>query len=106
MGIYSMIKKEFKFLSSYNFKISFNKRSGSYYFAVWTNENICIMVLYDLTDQKPVTIRTYDADSLGTVYDATVYKEELVCNFKKPKEKIRYAAEWLKNAIENKIISI
>lgn len=107
MGRYAMIKKEFEFLTRvYGFKIRLKQKHGAYYYIVWTNQNISIMVLYDERVDEPVTIRIYDAYSLGTVYDAVEYKNEFSQSSRKPREKIRCAAEWLKNAIADGIIKV
>lgn len=99
MGRYAMLKKEFKFLAKvYGFKICMKQKSGSYYFIEWTNPNKNIMVLYDEQDEVPLTIRIYDADSLG--FDAAEYKNEFT-QTGKPRENIRSAAEWLRSAIED-----
>ena len=46
-------------------------------------------------------IRIYDADCFGTAYDdVDVYREELYITRGSPKERIRYAANWLREAIE------
>lgn len=100
-----MIKKEFDFLPKlYGFKIFMRQKHGAYYFITWTNSNIKVMVLYDLLDEKPLSIRIYDADSFS--FDAVEYKDEFVQNKKTPRESIHQAAEWLKRAIENKIIIV
>lgn len=102
-----MIKNEFDFLAKlYDFEISFVQKSGSYCFVAWTNSKIKIKVLYDATDKDPVSILTYDADSLGTIYDTTEYKDEFVTDARKSREKIHCAAEWLKSAIANEMIVI
>lgn len=105
MGRYAEIKKEFDFLeTNYGFAKYMKQKHGSYYFIIWSNSSTKIMTLYDDTDQQPMLIRVYDADSLG--FDAVEYKDELICDSKSPKEKIRYAGAWLKKAIENKAIVV
>lgn len=107
MREFSMIKKEFEFLTRlYGFEIVQKQKSGSYCFVDWSNSIINIKVLYDVTDKRPVSILTYDADSLGTYYDITRYQDELITTARKSCEKIHYAAEWLKNAIADKTIQI
>lgn len=107
MGRYATLKKEFEFLAKiYGFEICLKQKHGAYYFIEWTNRKISIMVLYDERVEDPVTIRIYDADSLGTVYDAVEYKNEFVQSIGTPREKIRRAAEWLGNAIANKHIIV
>ncbi len=107
MGRYTMLKKEFEFLTrTYGFEICLKQKHGAYYFIEWTNRNKSIMVLYDERVEDSVTIRIYDADSLGTVYDAVEYKNEFVQGIGTPREKIRRAAEWLKNAIADKSIIV
>ena len=107
MGIYSLIKKEFSFLTIlYGFQIYDRQKHGSYYYITWTNSTIKIKILFDCTDVNPVSILTYDADSLGTCYDVTRYQDELVTMTRKDREKIHDAAEWLKNAIADKTIQI
>lgn len=107
MGIYSKLKKEFMFLKDeYGFNISMKQKSGSYYYINWTNPNRNIMVLYDCCDEEdlPITIRVYDADSFG--FDATIYRKEFDQSSSKPREQIHCAAEWVRKAIEDKIIMI
>lgn len=108
MGIYSKLKKEFMFLQDeYGFKISMKQKSGSYYYINWTNPNRNIMVLYDCCDEEdlPITIRVYDADSFS--FDATIlYRKEFDQSSSKPREQIHCAAEWVRKAIEDKIIMI
>ena len=113
MGRYSIIKKEFSFLESeYGFQKQMKQRSGSYYFVVWTNARRNIMVLYDdQTNERlesPVYIRVYNADCFGTAYDdVEVYRKELQLPLgSSPRARIHYAAEWLKKAIQNKVVEI
>ena len=106
MGRYATLKREFEFLAkTYGFEISLKQKHGAYYYIVWANPNKNIMVLYDEQVEDPITIRIFDADSLGTVYDAVEYKDEFDQRSGSPQEKIRRAAEWLSNAIaDQKII--
>ena len=107
MGRYSTLKKEFEFLANiYGFRIYLKQKHGAYYYIIWTNSNKNIMVIYDEQVEDPITIRIYDADSLGTVYDAVEYKDEFEQRSGAPREKIRRAAEWLSNAIANKRIIV
>ena len=112
MGRYSELKREFTFLeTTYGFKPYMKQKSGSYYYIAYTNEKRDVMVLYDDTVQKkiesPIWIRVYDADSLGTSYDdVDVYRGELFIPSGSPKERIRYAAAWLKRAIADNIVKI
>ncbi len=107
MGRYATLEKEFKFLAkTYGFKICLKQKRGAYYFIEWTNQNISIMTLYDERVEDPITIRIYDAYSLGTSYDAVEYKNEFKQRSGSPREKIRRASEWLKNAIENEYIIV
>ena len=107
MGRYATLKKEFEFLvKTYGFEICLKQKHGAYYFIEWTNQNISIMALYDERVEDPITIRIYDADSLGTVYDAVEYKNEFEQRSGSPREKIRRAAEWLSTAIANKHIIV
>ena len=107
MGRYAVLKKEFEFLAKiYGFEICLKQKHGAYYFIEWTNRNTSIMVLYDERVEDPVTIRIYDADSLGTVYDAVEYKNEFAQSSGTPREKIRRAAGWLKTAIADKSIIV
>ncbi len=107
MGRYATLKKEFGFLAStYGFEISLKQKHGAYYFIEWTNQKINIMVLYDERVEDPITIRIYDADSLGTVYDAVEYKDEFEQRSGTPREKIRRAAEWLGSAIGDNRIKV
>lgn len=104
MGRYATLKKEFEFLAkTYGFEIRLKQKHGAYYYIVWTNPNKNIMVIYDEQVEDPLSIRVYDADSLG--FDATEYKKEFAQRTGTPREKIRCAAEWLNNAIaDNRII--
>ena len=107
MGRYTMLKKEFEFLTRvYGFEICLKQKHGAYYYIEWTNRKISIMVLYDERIENSITIRIYDADSLGTVYDAVEYNNEFEQRNLSPREKIRRAAEWLNNAISNKRIIV
>ena len=107
MGKYAVLKKEFEFLArDYGFEINMTQKHGAYYYIVWANPNKNIMVLYDEQVEDPITIRIFDADSLGTVYDAVEYKNEFEQRSGSPQEKIRRAAEWLSNAIANKRIIV
>lgn len=107
MGRYATLKKEFEFLvKTYGFEICSKQKHGAYYFIEWTNQNISIMALYDERVEDPITIRIYDADSLGTAYDAVEYKNEFEQRSGSPREKIRRAAEWLSTAIANKHIIV
>lgn len=103
MGRYSTLKKEFRFLANiYGFRIYLKQKHGAYYYIIWTNQKINIMVLYDEQVEIPITIRVYDADSFG--FDAMEYKDEFEQRSGTPREKIRRAAEWLKGAIADKTI--
>lgn len=108
MGIYSIIEKEFEFLTKvYGFERCDSQKSGSYYYIDLTNSKINIKVLYDLCNKKrPVSIFIYDADSLGTIYDVDEYTEEFVVEGGTPRDRLRRASEWLKSAITNKTIVI
>ena len=107
MGRYATLKREFEFLAkTYGFEISLKQKHGAYYYIVWANPNKNIMVLYDEQVEDPITIRIFDADSLGTVYDAVEYKNEFEQRSGSPREKIRRAAEWLSNAIADKRIIV
>ncbi len=107
MRRYATLKKEFEFLvKTYGFEICLKQKHGAYYFIEWTNQNISIMALYDERVEDPITIRIYDADSLGTAYDAVEYKNEFEQRSGSPREKIRRAAEWLSTAIANKHIIV
>ena len=107
LGRYATLKREFEFLAkTYGFEISLKQKHGAYYYIVWANPNKNIMVLYDEQVEDPITIRIFDADSLGTVYDAVEYKNEFEQRSGSPQEKIRRAAEWLSNAIANKRIIV
>ena len=49
----------------------------------------------------------YIADSLGTFYDEVEeFKNEFFIKSGSYKERIHCAAEWLKNAIENKTVKV
>lgn len=105
MGRYAMLKKEFEFLTTiYGFKICSKQKHGAYYYIVWTNSNINIMVLYDEQVEVPLSIRIYDSNSFS--FDAVEYKNEFAEREGEPRKRIHCAAEWLKNAIEDKIIII
>lgn len=107
MGRYATLKREFEFLAkTYGFEISLKQKHGAYYYIFWANPNKNIMVLYDEQVEDPITIRIFDADSLGTVYDAVEYKNEFEQRSGSPREKIRRAAEWLSNAIADKRIIV
>lgn len=105
MGRYATLKKEFEFLANiYKFKIYLKQKHGAYYYIIWANSNKNIMVIYDEQVEFPLTIRIYDADTFG--FDAIEYKKEFAQKNGTPQEKIRRAAEWLKNAIADNIVII
>lgn len=105
MGRYATLKKEFEFLAKlYGFKICLKQKHGAYYYIVWTNSHINIMVLYDEQVEDPLSIRIYDSDSFS--FDAVEYKNEFAKSDGTPREKIRRAADWLKTAITDKTIII
>lgn len=112
MSRYSVIKHEFAFLESkYAFRKYMQQKHGAYYYLSWTNSRKDIMVLYDdRIDERiesPVWIRIYDADSLGTAYDdVDEFRNEFAIQSGSPKERIRCAAKWLREAIENKTVLI
>ena len=106
MGKYAIIKKEFKFLeTSYGFKIFMKQKSGAYYYIGWTNSDVDIIIFYDeqvnVQSENPVKICIFAVDMLGVEYS-----DEFSIKYASPKEKIHYAAEWLKSAIMNKNIKI
>ena len=104
MSTYSRIKKEFSFLEKmYEFKIALKQRYGAYYFIEWRNAVKNIMVLDDEQVAEHLTIRVYDADSLGV--DAEEYKDEFDQKGK-PRYVIQGTAEWLKKEIEDKRIIV
>ena len=105
MGRYATLKKEFEFLAkTYGFEISLKQKHGAYYYIVWTNPNKNIMVLYDEQIEAPISIRVYDSDSFS--FDAVEYKNEFEQRRGSPREKIRRAAEWLRNTIADKHILV
>lgn len=106
MGRYAMLKKEFRFLAEkYGFEITMKQKHGAYYYIRWTNPNKNIKVLYDEQVDEPITIRVYDADSLG-IDDAEEYRDGFDQKNGSPREKIRRAAAWLSQAIEDKRIIV
>lgn len=105
MGRYAELKKEFEFLTrEYGFSICLKQKHGAYYYIVWTNSNKNIMVLYDEQVEDNLSIRIYDSDSFS--FDAVEYKKEFNQRVGAPRKRIRCAADWLKNAIEDKAIII
>ena len=105
MGRYATLKKEFNFLvKTYEFKISLKQKHGAYYYIIWANPNKNIMVIYDEQVEAPVSIRVYDSNSFS--FDAVEYRNEFEQRNGSPREKIRCAAEWLRNAIANKSIIV
>ena len=111
MNKYSIIKKKFKFLETkYGFKKYRQQKYGSYHYLGWTNGIIDITVLYDDTTdvsvQSPVWITMFYAESLVSVYDVDEIRDEFAIQSGSPKERIRCAAKWLREAIENKTILI
>ena len=107
MREFRLIKQEFSYLTTeYGFRIDFTQSRGSYCFIDWTNSKTNIKVMYDLTDENPISIITYAADSLGTIGDVTIYKDELIDQTLSSRERVHHAAEWLKRAIEKKSVLI
>ena len=112
MGKYSIIKNEFSFLESkYGFAAFMRQKHGSYYYVTWSNGKKDIMVLYDdqanEQEESPVWIRIYDADCFGTAYDdVDEFRKEFYLSHASPKERIRYAARWLRAAINTRIVLI
>ena len=105
MGRYATLKKEFGFLAkTYGFEIWMKQKHGAYYYITWINSNTKIKVLYDEQVENHITIRVYDADSLG--FDADEYINEFDQKSGSPRENIHRAAEWLREAIENKRIIV
>lgn len=105
MGRYATLKKEFGFLANtYGFEIDMKQKHGAYYFIIWANPNKKIMVIYDEQVETPISIRVYDADSFS--FDAVEYKNEFDQSHGSPRERIHCAAEWLSNAIANKLITV
>lgn len=112
MSRYSVIKKEFAFLKSkYAFKKHMKQKHGAYYYLSWTKGRKEIIVWYDdRIDERiesPVWIQIFDADSPGTVCDPDdEFRNEFAIQSGSPKERIRCAAKWLREAIENKTVLI
>ena len=112
MRKYTIIKKEFSFLESeYGFKKYMKQKSGSYYYIGWTNEIKNINVFYDETIDKktnsPIWIKIYSTYCYGPYHDDTIeFRNEFFIPSASPKERIHCAAEWLKNAIENKTVKV
>lgn len=105
MGRYATLKKEFEFLAKiYKSKIYLKQKHGAYYYIIWANSNKNIMVIYDEQVEYPLTIRIYDADTFG--FDAIEYKKEFAQKNGTSQEKIRCAAEWLKDAIADNTVII
>lgn len=107
MGVYSKMKKEFMFLrDEYGFKISSKQKSGSFYYIDWTNPNRNITIYYDCCDEEnlPITVFVYDADEFP--WDAVKYRKEFDQSSARTREQIHCAAEWVRKAIEDKIITI
>lgn len=107
MGIIWEIKKEFKFLvEQYGFKKYTTGSGGPHYCVAWVLSDLRIWVYYDYVETPPVCIVLHGRNSLNMVYDGTMFREELKCDAKKEKEKLAYAANWLKNAIAEGTIII
>lgn len=105
--MYMGLKKYFSFLQDeYGFTIHDRKTSGSYYYFDWTNGVINIKVLFDFREASPLTIITYPSFTLGTWYDSTRYSDELVCGCKRDRDKVKFAAMWLREAIQTELIDI
>ncbi len=105
MGRYATLKKEFGFLAkTYGFEITMKQKHGAYYYIAWANPNKEIMVLYDEQVEDHITIRVYDADTFG--FDADEYINEFDQKSRSPRENIHHAAEWLREAIENRRIIV
>ena len=112
MGRYGTIRKEFSFLQlKYDFYVLIEQKHGSYYYIIYTNAKKDIMVIYDDTVntkiKSPIWIRVYDAECLGTAYDdVNEYRQEFFISFGTPKKRIHCAANWLKKAIEDRVVLI
>lgn len=107
MGIYSIIKKEFKFLTNeYGFQKCDSQKRGTYFYIDFTNSNVNIKILYNLCNkERPVSIFIYDANSLGTIYDVDEHTEEFVVKNGTPQERLHCSSEWLNSAIaDGKIV--
>ena len=106
MGKYSMIKREFEFLTSlYGFKIYMKQKHGAYYYIGWTNSDVDIVVLYDnqINErmENPVKIVIFSASLFGVEF-----QNEFILEEGSPQERIHCASEWLKNAIADERIKI
>ena len=111
MGTYRKLKKAFTFLESYGFVEYMRRKGGYYYLSAWKNENKYIMVIYNCSTgekgESPIWMRIFDSDCFGTQYDdVDVYRKEVALESGSPKERIRHAAEWLKNAIDTGVVSV
>lgn len=107
MSVFREIKKEFKFLvEQYGFKICYTQPHGSYYYVAWSLSELEIWVYYDYVEAPPVCIVLHGRNSIDMVYDGVMFREELRCEAKKEKEKLAYAASWLKKAITEGVIKI
>ena len=103
--MYLGIKKYFSFLHDlYGFYICDKSVFGSYYLFEWTNGIINISVLYDFREDDPMTITIFEADSFP--WFGTKYTHELACTCKRGKPKVKYAADWLREAIQTGKIKI
>lgn len=111
MRTYSFIKREFAFLErKYGFKKCRQQKHGSYHYLGWTNGTLDITVFYDDTTdvsvQSPVWITIFYTQSLVSACEAGEIREAFAMQSGSPEERIRYAAKWLKEAIENKTVGI
>ena len=108
MGItYRLLKKEFAFLHNiYGLEICRYQKSGAYYYIAWDNKNVEITVVYDERECEPMKILVHDKTASKTILDVTEYVNELSCDYEERMQKIEFAAEWLKDAINTKQIKI
>ena len=107
MGVFRKMKKEFKFLSKqYGFKICHTQPRGSFYYIAWSLSELRIWVYYDYVEAPPVAISLDGRNSIDMVYDGVMFRNELICEAKKEREKLAYAANWLKRAIAEGVIII
>ena len=63
-------------------------------------------MVYDEREHNPMKILVHEKNSSKTILDASEYIDELSCNCEREREKIEYAAKWLKEMISMKRIKV
>jgi hypothetical protein len=101
------IEKYFSFLNEeYGLEVTGFHNGGSLAHTKWENDNVIILVSFEYLDKPPLTINVADKKEIKTIPSYKRYADESWYASGKSEDNYRLASEWLKKAIDEKIIQL